>query len=76
MRVSAGDKPWKQAEMKTTFNFVSLSSSISDLSLLVALAPGATEHLALCQLRSVYCKCLRKMSQISVKWNNVLETEF
>lgn len=43
--------------------------SISDLSLMVALAPEATEGLALSQLTSVYCKCLRKTSQMSVKLN-------
>lgn len=50
--------------MKTTFNFVSVFSSVSDLSLLVASAPGATEHLALFQLTSVYCKFLRKKKKV------------
>ncbi len=52
-----------------------LSVFPSDLSRLVALAPWATERLVLCQLTSVYCKCLRKMSWISMKWSHVLETE-
>lgn len=76
MRASASDKPWKLAELKTTLNCVSVFSSISDLSLVVALAPRATEHLALRQLTSVYCKFLRKTPWMSVKWNNVLEIEF
>ena len=41
----ADDKPWKPAEMKTTFNYVSVFSSNSDLSLMVALAPEATNAL-------------------------------
>lgn len=74
MRVSAGYKPWKLAEMKTTLNCVAVFSSISDLSLVVALAPWATEHLTLHQLTSVYCICLTKTS-MSVKWIKVLEIE-
>lgn len=74
MHVSAGYKPWKLAEMKTTLNCVTVFSSISDLSLMVALAPQATEHLTLHQLTSVYCICLTKTS-MSVKWIKVLEIE-
>lgn len=50
-------------------NFLTVSVFSSDLSLLVALVPEASERLALYQLTSVYCKCQRKTSRISVKWN-------
>lgn len=65
LRVLVSVKPWKLTEMKTTFNCVSVFSSVSDLSLVPL---GQLNDWPSIKLTSVYCKFLRKRAECLWNW--------